>query len=66
MKGIFYKKALTLAMIYGQECFPIKNHYVQKMNLAKMGIEMDEQAICIKIGEEMSSSIRIRGSSYYE
>ncbi|KAF3641230.1 Macro domain-containing protein [Capsicum annuum] len=36
LKGKFYRVAVRSAMLYGAECWPIKNSHIQKMKVAEM------------------------------
>ncbi|XP_047265649.1 uncharacterized protein LOC124897153 [Capsicum annuum] len=36
LKGKFYKVAVRPAMLYGAECWPVKNSYIQKLKVAEM------------------------------
>ncbi|KAF3666218.1 hypothetical protein FXO37_10691 [Capsicum annuum] len=36
LKGKFYRVAVRPAMLYGAECWPIKNSHIQKMRVAEM------------------------------
>jgi len=36
LKGKFYRVAVRPAMLYGAECWPIKNSHIQKMKVAEM------------------------------
>nr|XP_033510858.1 uncharacterized protein LOC117275662 [Nicotiana tomentosiformis] len=38
LKGQFYKAAIRLGMLYGAECWPVKNSHIQKMNVTEMRI----------------------------
>ncbi|KAF3636096.1 putative protein-like [Capsicum annuum] len=36
LKGKFYRVAVRLAMLYGAECWPVKNSHIQKLKVAEM------------------------------
>ncbi|KAM3306259.1 hypothetical protein P3S67_013129 [Capsicum chacoense] len=36
LKGKFYRVAVRPAMLYGAECWPVKNSHVQKLKVAEM------------------------------
>ena len=36
LKGKFYRVAVRPAMLYGAECWPVKNSHIQKMKVAEM------------------------------
>ncbi|XP_070001946.1 uncharacterized protein [Nicotiana sylvestris] len=36
LKGKFYKAVVRPAMMYGAECWPVKNSHIQKMKVAEM------------------------------
>ena len=36
LKGKFYRVVVRPAMLYGAECWPVKNFHIQKMKVAKM------------------------------
>ncbi|PHT51814.1 hypothetical protein CQW23_06276 [Capsicum baccatum] len=36
LKGKFYRVVVQTAMLYGAECWPVKNFYIQKVKVAKM------------------------------
>ncbi|PHT57287.1 hypothetical protein CQW23_05773 [Capsicum baccatum] len=38
LKGKFYKVAVRPAMLYGAECWPVKNSHIQKLKVAEMRI----------------------------
>ncbi|XP_016482341.1 uncharacterized protein LOC107803216 [Nicotiana tabacum] len=38
LKGKFYKVVVRPTILYGVECWPFKNSYVQQMKVAEMGI----------------------------
>jgi len=38
LKGKFYRAVVRPAMLYGTECWPIKNSHIQKMHIAEMRI----------------------------
>ena len=36
LKGKFYRVAIRPAMLYGAECWPVKNSHIQRMKVAEM------------------------------
>lgn len=38
LKDKFYKVVVRLTILYGVECWPIKNSHVQKLKVAEMGM----------------------------
>ncbi|XP_070008390.1 uncharacterized protein [Nicotiana sylvestris] len=36
LKGMFYRAVIRPAMLYGAECWPVKNSHIQKMKVAEM------------------------------
>ncbi|KAF3653053.1 2-oxoisovalerate dehydrogenase subunit beta, mitochondrial [Capsicum annuum] len=50
LKGKFYRVAVRPAMLYGAECWPVKNSHVQKLKVAEMRMLRWICAILGKIG----------------
>ncbi|XP_019257878.1 PREDICTED: uncharacterized protein LOC109236115 [Nicotiana attenuata] len=38
LKSQFYKATVRPAILYGEECWPVKNSHIQKMNVAEIRI----------------------------
>ena len=36
LKGKFYRVAVSPAMLYGMECWPVKNSHIKKLKVAQM------------------------------